>query len=176
MSRTWSLRRCYTLAIAAIGISALPVSAADAVEMADYCHGLDLIDGRLAGPAGKWILEQTADARFVVFGEAHNLAEVPQVVDAVHAELTAGDKEPWHLALEMGPWTAARINEIGVAAVVAQHPFSIAFSGDHEIALLERAKRRGARIWGLDQEFTALHPLQRLMELAPCARLSATMQ
>jgi hypothetical protein len=193
------LRNRRLLLIGVWALAALPQVRANAAgpnPLPQHTYELTVDEqGRLAGPGGRWLLQHAADCRFVLFGEAHHLNEVPLVVDAVHAALCkmpaaredatrgAGAKSDrvrptsaWHLALEMGPWTAHRIDSAGLPAIVAQHPFSIAFDGNTELDLLANAQARGARIFGLDQEITAIHPLQRLLEIANTPELKKAAQ
>lgn len=132
-----------------------------------YAYGLSVTDGELYGPAADWLWQHAEQARFILLGEAHDLAEVPRIVNGLHAGLCERTGKPWHLALEMGEWTADHINAIGIEQATSSIPFSIAFDGDGELDLIGSALSRGARIIGLDQELNAVHPLQRLFELAP---------
>ncbi|MGD8330855.1 MAG: hypothetical protein PVJ49_15610, partial [Acidobacteriota bacterium] len=100
-------------------------------------------------------------------------------------------------ALEIGPWIATKLSTMPLDEVVARWPHSITFDGDGELELLRTAQRLGGiggntagsvgnavtgeestaggmrsgssgqLVWGIDQMITAIHPLGRLVEIAP---------
>jgi hypothetical protein len=119
-----------------------------------------LEQGRLLGPGAATLEAQVAGADWVMFGEQHFVAGLGELVAAA-APLV----QPDAVAFEMGPWVADELASRSVGEVLRSAPFSIAFNDNGEFTLLETAATMGGggtRIWGLDQEITAIHPLAAL--------------
>ena len=141
----------------------------------EHRRDLSLVGGSPEGDGFEWLVEQGADARFVLLGEAHGNAETPAITTALADRLA--DEGFSALALEIGPVAAHRVSTLAsevdaeeqLADLTRDVPFGIAFFNYRdEIDLVCEASRRGYEIWGLDQEFVGsvrLH-LPRLLELA----------
>lgn len=135
--------------------------------------------GDLAGPAGEELAARVREARFVLLGEEHGVAEVPRLTEALwRAGRGPGNR---HLAIEVGEQVAARL-EAALRADTTGEAYR-RFIGDHwpgapfyfwrEDATLLRAVirstpgRRGV-LWGLDYDIMAdRHAMTRLRMLAP---------
>lgn len=135
--------------------------------------------GDLAGPAGEQLAARVREARFVLLGEEHGVAEVPRLAEALwRAGRGQGDR---HLAIEVGEQMAVEL-EAALRADTTGEAYR-RFTADHrpgapfyfwrEDAALLRAViastpgRRGV-LWGLDYDIMAdRHLLTRLRKLAP---------
>ena len=130
-----------------------------------------------SGPGWDALVEDAARAQFVMIGESHNLREIPlftaRLFDALHAR--AGFD---YLALENGPFVMEQLSSAGVRgdadasiALANRYVNALQFRNDQELEMIVAAGRtssaRAAPLWGLDQEWGALHVLERLAELAP---------
>jgi hypothetical protein len=116
-------------------------------------------------------------------GESHNLREIPLFTARLFQELhtRAGFG---YLALENGPFVMEQLSSPGVRgdtdasiALANRYVSALQFRNDQELEMIAAAGRTssapGAPLWGLDQEWGALHVLERLAELAPDARTKA---
>lgn len=128
-------------------------------------------EGRLAGDGATWLRGRASASQFILFGEQHGVAGLPDYVTATYEELYTDGFH--YLALETGPWFAQQLSSRPVDDVLREYPYALAFDYDEEVAMLRAVEARydgqGQRIWGLDQEFIAIHALQRLAEIAPTA-------
>ncbi len=165
-------RTLVVLAVAAL--SSAPAGVAAACEVAsdvwrDAARPISIAADGVAGPGAAWIDARATASQFVLFGEAHGVTEIPRFVEAMLRQLRPHGFE--HLAIEMGPWIAAQLSTRGVDATITQYPHGVAFDHDPELDLLRTAvngfEGRGRAIWGLDQTSTAVHPFERLAEIAP---------
>jgi hypothetical protein len=135
--------------------------------------------GDLAGSAGEQLAARVRDARFVLLGEEHGVAEVPRLGEALW-RAWQGQRNR-HLAIEVGEQMAARL-EAALRADTTGEAYR-RFTADHwpgapfyfwrEDAALLRAVigstpgQRGV-LWGLDYDILAdRHVLTRLREIAP---------
>lgn len=73
-------------------------------------HALSLEDGRLTGPGADLLLREAAAARHLLVGETHGVAEVPPLAADLFRRLR--DDGYRHLAVEIGPVQARRLNEV----------------------------------------------------------------
>jgi hypothetical protein len=135
-----------------------------------------IVDGRLGGTGGDWLRTETASARFMFFGEAHSVAEVPRFLTALWPDLARAGYQ--HVALEAGQWLGNRLdryvrfNDRGAlasfyAAVLPRRPDVTVPPASREdirfIEALSRAPRaRLPVVWGLDHEFKLTPLLKRL--------------
>ncbi|MDY8134540.1 hypothetical protein [Aquimarina sp. 2201CG5-10] len=129
-----------------------------------YLYSINKTDQIYSGKGIDWILNKRDTTQFYLFGEQHGISEIPKLVRFVHNILN--EKEQFHLVLEMDEWSAHNISKNGVERVITKYPHSVAFDYDQEIALIKSAEKK-SEIWGIDQMVTAIHPFQRLVELAP---------
>ena len=133
-----------------------------------------IADGRLIGNGAALLLKRARTAQFVLVGEDHGFADVPNFVLALHRSL--GEDSPENLVLEIGPFATKRLRAAITAGDVAlperKYPGGAPFVGWAEDAAMSRAwmHRSGAdALWGVDQEFLlGLTPsLELLQTLAP---------
>lgn len=139
-------------------------------------HPIALAGGRLTGPGAGLLLEAAREAQFFIVGESHYVAEIPRFTAALFDTLHRAQRYN-HFAIEYGPEIGrllsapgARGSVAGTLALGRRYPHAFQFWNDEE---LESISRIGATstarrpIWGLDQEWGALHALDRLAVIAP---------
>jgi hypothetical protein len=80
----------------------------DALEA--HRHPVALEEGRLTGPGGDLLLRNASDARYLLVGETHGVAEAPAVMSALFRQLQPAGYR--HLAVEIGPIQAGKLNEV----------------------------------------------------------------
>jgi hypothetical protein len=151
----------------------------DALRASRY--ELSVVDGRLSGPGGAVIRSAIEPAQFVLIGEDHGIAQIPDFVGAVCEALAP---RGFHtMALEAGPLATAELQGWLAAPSTAQmrlvefatrFPGSIAFYDMREEndSLLRCAREAGTRtldLWGIDQEFLGSSKmiLTRILETHP---------
>lgn len=141
---------------------------------------LALKEGHLEGQGVEFLAKEAADAQFILVGEDHGLAQMPQFVAALFD--TVRPAGFGHLVVEAGPLAAGYLTRTAImpdarSAFVEfgkKYPYAMAFFfWREETEMLERVvKSLGDAtepIWGIDQEFIGagtLH-LERLLQLAP---------
>jgi hypothetical protein len=171
----------------AVGIVMVLVAAAAASEAGAQQHKLDslFIAHRkpmtfgvtaMSGPGWEMLLADAARAQFVMVGESHFLSDPPlftaRLFDALHAR--AGFN---YLALENGPFVMKQLSATGVRGnmeasleLANRYVSALQFRNDQELEMIVaaggRSTARTAPLWGLDQEWGALHVFERLAELA----------
>lgn len=134
-------------------------------------------DGKLAGPGGDAIRAATADAQFVLLGEDHGIAQVPQFDVAICSDLAP---HGFHrIELEISPSVAPTLEKFArsqdgaaqFAAFDKRYPDAIAFyTWREEFEFLQRcesASKQGYEIRGLDQDFMgdSTYVLTRISEM-----------
>ena len=131
-------------------------------------HFISFQNESYEGPGINWLLQRADSCQFILFGEQHGVAGVAELVDYLYQELQGQDFH--HLALETDGWTTARCAAMGVQKFARKNPHSIAFDSNGDLQLMQTAVDLKPDIthplWGLDQMQTAIHPFQRLTELA----------
>ncbi len=154
---------------AALVASALALLFATAGQAADLAAALAanrselaVEGGELAGPGAAVLREAAADARFVLLGEDHGIAEIPGFAAALYRALQPAGFDT--LAIEVGPRVASEVERVlgmeqrraRFAAFLAEYPFALAYYDlEPELAFLERAADLSSasfRLVGLDQE------------------------
>lgn len=144
-------------------------------------RGLSMEHGRLRGEGVAVLVERARVAQFVLIGEDHGFAEVPQFVQALDRAL--GADSPENLVIEIGPFAAERLSAGilagDVAASARRYPGSTPFVewADDAAMVVRWVDRHGAgALWGIDQEFVlaAIPNFERLAELAPDAAARQT--
>lgn len=125
---------------------------------------INLDSQKYSGEGVDWILKQTDSTQFFLFGEQHGIEGILDFVGDIYLKLNK--KHPFKMALEMDEWTINRINTEGIDKITSRYPYSIAFDSDSELEFIKKVKNE-SEIWGLDQMVTAIHPYQRLVEIAP---------
>ncbi len=126
----------------------------------------------LVGPAVERFAAIVRDHRVLMFGEQHYVDGVAETVQVALRQAQA--QEDVHLVLENGTWIAARCSARGEDAIAAvrRFPHSFTFDSNGDLDLLRQAATRphDEFVWGLDQMQNAIHPLDRLVEIAPDSR------
>lgn len=144
-------------------------------------YTVELEGGRLSGPGVGWLLDALDGVQFVVLGESHNEAEIPQFTAALY-EMLRERSGYRYVAFENGPTAMEGI--AGAAALggrdsadawAARYPNALQFWTDEEVDAIARVVAAEGRngVWGLDQEWGAVHVLDRLAELAATDRARA---
>jgi len=133
-------------------------------------YPISKIDDDYSGKGVDWILDHHNETQFILFGEQHGIKGIAEFVDYIYSSLS--DSGSYHLALETDRWTTKQAEKKGVESFIRQYPHSIAFDSDGDLALMETAistdgNNPGHVLWGMDQIITAIHPFQRLAEIAP---------
>ncbi len=147
-----------------------PVLADDAglqAHLAARQQALALKDGRLVGDGAPGLLQAAAQARFVLIGEDHGFADVPEFAAALVRSLEA--EAPGTLVVEVGPHSTRRIADESAQgrdafdALNAAYPFAWPFLNQQEDVDLAAAfvARGPQHLIGIDQEFV-LSPLLHL--------------
>jgi hypothetical protein len=130
-------------------------------------------------------MEAAKDAQFFMIGESHYVAEIPRFTAALFADLHSVHGYNYY-AVENGPVIMRMLSASSVRgktdrsfAIARKYPHAFQFWDDQEIeAFADIGRISTARtdpLWGLDQEWGALHVLDRLVEIAPTeeARVAA---
>jgi len=149
-------------------------------------HPLEIASGSLSGDGFKLIMDAAADAQFVAIAEEHNVAELNEFATVLFTGLSRSFGFRY-LALEQGSvitsWLgdAERRGDLAaIAALVRKYPVAPTFATDGEMRLIAAVGATSPAptnpIWGVDQEFGALHILDRLAELAPDAAAAARVE
>ena len=133
-------------------------------------YPISKMDGEYHGEGVEWILDHHNTTQFILFGEQHGVKGIAEFVEFIYTSLN--DSGFYHLALEADRWTLGRMGKKGVESFIREYPHSIAFDSNGDLDLMESAISRyggnsASILWGMDQMITAIHPFQRLAELAP---------
>lgn len=166
--RTLSCGVAFGLALTLSAAKAEPATH-DALIQALRTQRMDiaLVDGRLSGPGAQWLQRETPSAQFVLVGEEHATAEIPQFAAALWRDLAAQGVQ--HLVLEAGPWSLrtleqeAQHGDEGIAKLNRSYPMELPFFAWREDGALALAavqsSGRPPALWGIDQEFLLSLPL-----------------
>ena len=139
-----------------------PAPAADAhaqllARLREVAQPLALANGRLDGPGAAWIARESEQAQFVLVGEDHGMADIPQFATALW---NAAGAHPFdQLVVEAGPYASTVMSDLrddkGLAALNARYPTAIPFFNWREDgAMVANALRDGnGALCGIDQEF-----------------------
>lgn len=149
-------------------------------------HSLEVASGSLTGDGFKLIMDAAADAQFVAIAEEHNLDELNEFATLLFAELSQSFGFRY-LALEQGSVIASWLGDAdrrgdlaAIAELVAKYPNAPTFATDSEMRLIAAVGATSSAptnpVWGVDQELSALHILERLTELAPDAAAAARVE
>ncbi|MCR9201239.1 MAG: hypothetical protein NXI04_21570 [Planctomycetaceae bacterium] len=132
-------------------------------------YPLIIEDNRINGPGADWIQGRAAECQFLLFGEQHGVAGLPDVVGATYRVVQPQGYQ--YLVTERGPWISRRLSRDSVDTTLQRFPHAVAFDYDGEVRLLKLVESqfagRGDAFWGVDQSLTAIHGLQRLAEILP---------
>ena len=126
-------------------------------------YSLEIKDGRFSGGGATMLESALADANFVLLGEDHGIAQIPQFDAAVCG--IVGPKGFHDLAVEVGPsaaeqlskWLSAKDGRSQLAAFEKEFPETVAFyNWSEEFDFLARCAQSSSggafELWGLDQE------------------------
>jgi hypothetical protein len=179
------------LPIAALAVSVLAAqSAAQDTALTRLLianrHDIRITDGVLAGAGGRFLVDEGRKSRFFLAGEEHGVGQMPQVIQALLAELRPAGYNT--LAIEISSLQGERLNAFtgkpglhaALDSMIAPWLTTIPFySVAEDRAMLEAAMSPlGAaapmRVWGLDYEISAdRYYLAELESLAPPAGKAA---
>ena len=134
-------------------------------------------DGHLSGSGARFLREATRSVQFFVLGESHYVAEIPQISAALFNDLHDASGFNYY-AVEYGPVIGRMLSAPGIRgrvdesfAIARHYPHAFQFWDDEEIVAMARIGRKSTArsdpIWGLDNEWGALHALERLVGIAP---------
>ncbi|MFZ2752851.1 MAG: hypothetical protein WAZ48_05335 [Lysobacteraceae bacterium] len=187
MRRTPPRLIAVALFVGTLFISTFPTFTAVAAEPAPHAQliahlrasalHVGLADGRLNGLGADWLARESEDAQFVLIGEDHGMADVPQFATALW---NASTQRPFdRLVIETGPHATAALevarDNDGIAALNARHPTAIPFFNWREDGDMAANAMRDANgqqtLCGIDQEFILSGRLlfRSLAKLAPDA-------
>ena len=126
--------------------------------------GIGVKDGKLSGPGAETLRQALAEAHFVLLGEDHGIAQIPDFGAALCVELAPHGFN--HLTLEIGPNVAPEVEKFArsadgakaLAEFLRKYPETVAFyNWREEFAMLHQCEKAagpsGMKIWGVDQEF-----------------------
>lgn len=145
------------------------------VELQRRAMGMSCSRAGIAGPGAAFLLDRARRAEFVLVGEDHGIAEIPQFCAGLAESLSSTGFSA--LAVECGPEAAhlmsSLLREPDPSASFRQfdheYPWTFPFfNWAEEVEMLERVRRSGMALWGLDQEFILGTPyyFSRLSDLA----------
>ena len=143
-------------------------------------YSLTINNGQLAGTGASIVTGALDQAQFVLVGEDHGIAQIPEFWSAIcRTAVPAG----FHtIAIETGPLAAAQLQEwirqpdaeTRVARFEKEHPDSMAFYNfKQEFEMLQHCADQSAsadfHLWGLDQEFlgSAAWILEQVLQTHP---------
>jgi hypothetical protein len=143
--------------------------------LAAHRYTIALEDGQLTGAGASWLLGALDGTQFVVIGESHNEAEIPAFTAALYDALRASSGYRY-LAMENGPTAMEGIGRAAAGggrdsadAWARRYVNALQFWSDQEVDVIARVvgAEGGGGVWGLDQEWGALHIVDRLRRIAP---------
>jgi len=143
----------------------------------ENCHILEVDNEQLSGEGFDFLMKAAAEAQFVTIAEEHNRLQIPQITTMLFSALHKIHGFNY-LALEQGTVVCKMFaskplvgNLDAIAEFARKYTNAPTFITDQELQMIGEAGRisdaKTDRIWGLDQEFGALHILDQLKELAP---------
>lgn len=140
-------------------------------------YPVELRAGRLTGPGVRFLRDATQHVQFFVLGESHYVAEIPRLSAAIFDGLHtfAGFN---YYAIEYGPVIGRMLSASGMRGQQARtfqlarrYPYAFQFWYDEELRAIAgisgKSRARTDPIWGIDNEWGALHILERLTAIAP---------
>lgn len=145
--------------------------AAEALDdlIARHRHELKIVDGRLAGPGGDWLVEAADRAHFFMVGEQHATADIARLATAMVRSFRPLGYQ--RAAVEVGPWSTpvmeamlrdgdALERYLAGEGRALTFPFFF-FTEEIEFGrtLVELSDLDADALWGLDQEFIAAAPV-----------------
>lgn len=184
------------LRVAVLSICACVAAAAARAQNAAFLEtvqknhaGLTVKDGKLSGPGADVLRTALGEAQFVLMGEDHGVAQIPEFGAALCAELAPRGFH--HLALEVGPNTGPEIEKFARSAdgakqlseFLEKYPESVPFyNWREEFAMLQQCEKSGGpegmTLWGVDQEFMGASGflLDKILANSPGAEAAAAIK
>lgn len=140
---------------------------------------LALENGRLTGAGARFLQDASRDAQFFVIGESHYVAQIPRFAEALFGSLHR-ERGYNYYAAEFGPVITGMLSAPGVRGDAARsfdlarkYPHAFQFWDDEEIdafaGITRSSTARGQPLWGVDNEWGALHALDKLVLIGPTA-------
>jgi hypothetical protein len=176
------------VAFACVSVAALAQSNPLADELAKNRYSLSMQDGHLSGPGAQVIHDLVSDSQFVMVGEDHGVAQIPQFVGALCDKLApqgfhtfAVEAGPL-VAGELQPWIAKPDHLAKTAEFEKKFPDSIAFFNmvqeNDLLAHCAAASPGTFQLWGLDQELMGAsgYMLSRILETRPGPKATGVVQ
>lgn len=171
---------CVVLCVGLLSVSAIG-STKHAPSLSTYLKQqqspIVVEQGKLSGPGADALLSVARTAPFILVGEDHGFADVPQFVVALDRSLGADATDG--LVLEIGPIAAERLRQAHRAGdltdVARRFPGSAAFvEWQDDANMVAHWLDAGKVIAGVDQEFVLSVPanLAQLRPLVPAAQRS----
>jgi hypothetical protein len=131
----------------------------------------------LVGNGVPFLMDAAKHAQFFMIGESHYVAETPRFAAALFNDLHRAYGYNYY-AVEAGPLIMRMLSTSPVRgstdsslAIARKYPHAFQFWDDQEIDAFADVGRvstaKTEPLWGLDQEWGALHVLDRLIEIAP---------
>ena len=170
--------------LAALLFATLPVGAepdrADLLAAQTYPFRIDTA-GTMDGPGAAHLRRETADAQFVLFGEAHHDRDSPRLALAIYRMLQAAhgfeaavlELDP--LAVEASMQAPLRGDVKRIAELARRYPSHVGFASDQDLAFLAEATTLG-RVWGVEQAQGATRYLEELATLDTSPAIAAKLE
>ena len=131
--------------------------------LAKHSKPIAITNNSLSGDGAQWLQSQLENTQFVLVGEDHGIAELPQFVGALYSDLY--EKGFNHFVTEAAPGALPQLLKMASQPDLSEfesfnkkHPFSIPFySWQEESEMLRNIyhtnNMASNSIWALDQEF-----------------------
>lgn len=147
------------VAFIAMSSSSIVAQSSDVDRWRSSFQPISITDSKLSGEGASILIERCRSSRYILFGEAHGIAGVAEMVTATRNELP---QDPFpHLVLEAGDWFCGQLAD-GDDDVIDRFPYSLAFDYNGDLELIRSVKSAGLdremRVMGIDQEACAIHP------------------
>ena len=158
-----------------------PVTARDTIFLDSVLRAhrfpIAVTNGVLAGDGAAFLRDATNNVQFFVLGESHYVAQIPEFAMAMFGALHDSHGFNYY-AVEYGPVIASMVSRMGIRgrqdlifSLARRYPHAFQFWDDEEVQAFARigatSTARSLPIWGVDQEWGALHVLDRLAAIAP---------
>lgn len=148
----------------------------DSVFRAHSYH-IALDRGQLTGPGATFLFDASRGAQFFVLAESHYVAQIPPLAEALFDRLHRESGYNYY-AVEFGPVITKMLSADGIRGnraatfgLARKYPHAFQFWDDEEVAAFAHIGRTSTAetepLWGIDQEWGALHVLDRLAVIAP---------
>lgn len=150
-------------------------------------YSLQLDGGRLRGVGADFLTGEAASNQFMLIGEDHGIAELPQFTAALYRHIQPTGYR--YFATETGPFTAGILQSMASRSTflddlrdtLSKYPWSIPFYTLREEAemlqsIMDGQNPSGPVIWGLDQEFIGSPRLHFPMLVEQAADRNGTRQ